>query len=118
MTSSVMLRLRSSSSTDGAGRLEDDDEVGALALAGDGVRETAAAPGADLDDLAVGRGDAAGGAVEDLLDAVIGGIRPQDQHELVTTHDGYRLLPMGSAPLARIRGVDASAAGLKGRTEG
>ena len=97
-----------------AGRLEDDDEVRALALPGDGIGEAAAAPRAHLDDLAVGRGDAAGGAVEDLLDAVIGGIRPQDQHELIATHTACRLLPMGSAPLARDRGVVASAAGLKG----
>ncbi len=70
-----------------ARRLEDDDEVRALALPGDRIGQPAAAPRAHLDDLAVGLGDAACGAVEDLLDAVIGGIRPQDQHEFIATHE-------------------------------
>ena len=69
MTSSVMFRPRSSSS-DGLGRrIEQEDVVRAFAVLADGVGEAAAAPRADLDDLAAGaRLIAAGGSVENGLD--------------------------------------------------
>ena len=45
--------------------LEQDDVVRALAMAVDRIGQAAAAPGGDLDDLAAGGDDLAGGAVDD-----------------------------------------------------
>ena len=70
-TSSVMSRPRSSSAIASDGRLEQDDVVRALAVAVDRVRQPAAAPRGDLDDLAAGGGDLAGGAVDDRLALVV-----------------------------------------------
>ncbi len=53
------------------GRLEEDDVVRAFAVAVDRVGQAAAAPRGDLDDLAAGAGDLAGGPVDDRLDPVV-----------------------------------------------
>ena len=52
ITSSVMFRPRSSSSTAGRRGIEQEDVVRALAVLADGIGESPAAPRADLDDLA------------------------------------------------------------------
>src|SRR6266545_7242660 len=66
--------------------LEHDDVVRALAITVDLVREPPAAPGCDLDDLAARADDLARRAVDDRLGALIGRIRPEDEHEFVTAH--------------------------------
>ena len=53
------------------GRLEEDDVVRALAMPVDRVGEPAAAPRGDLHDLAAGRHDLAGRAVDDRLGPVV-----------------------------------------------
>ena len=76
-------------------RLEEDDVVRALAVAIDRVGQAAAAPGRDLDDLAAGGDDLAGGAVDDRLGASSGDVRAEDEHEFVAAHAPALLLPMG-----------------------
>ena len=67
-------------------RLEQDDVVRALAVPVDLVGQPAAAPRGDLDDLATGRHELAGGAVDDRLGLVVRDIGSQDQHEFVSAH--------------------------------
>ena len=82
----MIWRLRSSSS-DRLGRgLEDHDVVRALAVAVDRVREAAAAPGRDLDDLPARGDDVTRGAVDDRGGPLIRRIRPEDEHEFIAAH--------------------------------
>ena len=72
---------------DGLGRgLEHHDVVRALAVAVDGIREPAAAPGGDLDDLPALGDDVARGAVDDRGGPLIRRIRPEDEHEFIAAH--------------------------------
>ena len=60
--------------------------VRALAVAVDRIRQPAAAPRGDLDDLAAGGDDLAGGAVDDRLALVVRDVRAEDEHEFVAAH--------------------------------
>jgi hypothetical protein len=63
---------------DGRRRLEDDDVIGAFAVPVDGIGQSTAAPGGDLDDLAAVGGDLAGGAIDDRGDLVVRRVRTED----------------------------------------
>ena len=61
----------------------------------DGVGETAAAPRADLDDLAAGADDRSRRTVDGRLDPILSEVGSQDEHEFVTAHGAVALLPSG-----------------------
>ena len=82
----MISRPCSSSTRASPGRLEQDDVVRALAVAVDRVRQPAAAPRGDLDDLATGRGDLAGRAVDDRLAPIVRDVRTEHEHEFVSAH--------------------------------
>src|SRR3990170_3032901 len=65
-------------------RIELDDEIRALAVLADGIRQPAAAPRADLDDLPLGGGDRARGAVDHGLDLIVRRVGAKDEHQLIT----------------------------------
>ena len=84
----------------------------ALAVAIDGVRQSSAAPGGNLDDLAAVGGDLAGRAIDDRGDPLVRRIRTENEHEFVAAHG--RIAPScGDAPLA-----DTSDAEPKGNGRG
>jgi hypothetical protein len=66
--------------------LEHHDVVRALAVAVDGIRESATAPGRDLDDLPARGDDVARGAVDDRGGLLIRRVRPDDEHEFIAAH--------------------------------
>ena len=75
-------------------RLEQDDVVRALTMAIDRVGQTPAPPGGDLDDLAAGGRDAAGGPIDEGLALVVRDVGADDEHEFIAAHTRV-LLPMG-----------------------
>src|SRR3954447_1964064 len=93
-------------------RLEHEDVVRPLAKRVDGVRETAAAPRAHLDDLAALLADRAGRPIEDGLDAILRHVRTEDEHQLITTHESGDSFPWES-PRLRVAAASAAPGGAE-----